>query len=150
MSDRTKRLTRLVGIRKIAEELDKRDLELTVAAVAEVDSALRATQGSLLEAGVAARTALGAGERGEWLLADAQIEVAGWNRGRLGLLRAQRTVAVAPAKERFLESRREHEQVKVLVEDAKQAERADEDRRAQTASDDWFLGRLVRERRARR
>jgi flagellar biosynthesis chaperone FliJ len=150
MSDRAKRLTRLVEIRKIAEELDKRDLELAVAAVAEVDSALRATQVSLVQAGVAARAGLEAGERGEWLLADAQTEVAGWNRGRLGLLRAQRAIAVAPAKERFLESRREHEQVKVLVEDAKQAERAEEDRRAQTASDDWFLGRLVRERRARR
>jgi hypothetical protein len=150
MSDRTRRLTRLVGIRKIAEELDKRDLGLAVAAVVEVDSALRATQGSLVEAAQAARVALGAGERGEWVLADAQAEVAGWNRGRLGLLRAKRAVAVAPAKEKFLESRREHEQAKVLVEDAKQAERVDEDRRAQAASDDWFLGRRLRERREHR
>jgi len=150
MSDKTRRLTRLVAIRKIAEELDKRDLELAVAAVAEVDSALRATQASLAEAGIAARAGLAAGARGEWLMADAQSEVAGWNRGRLGLLRAQRAVAVAPAKEKFLESRREHQQVKVLVEDAKLAERIDEDRRAQTASDDWFLGRLVRERRESR
>jgi len=149
MSDKTRRLMRLVGIRRIAEELDRRDLELAVAAVVEVDSALRATQGSLVEAAVAARAALGAGERGEWLLADAQTEVAGWNRGRLGVLRAKRAVAVAPAKEKFLESRREHEQVKLLVEGAKQAERVDEDRRAQMTSDDWFLGRRVREQRER-
>ena len=149
MSDKTRRLMRLVGIRRIAEELDRRDLELAVAAVVEVDSALRATQGSLVEAAVAARTALGAGERGEWLLADAQTEVAGWNRGRLAVLRAKRAVAVAPAKEKFLESRREHEQVKLLVEGAKQAERVDEDRRAQMTSDDWFLGRRVREQRER-
>ena len=146
MSDKTRRLMRLVGIRRIAEDLDRRDLELAVAAVNEVETALRATAASLLEAGQAARAALGAGERGEWLLADAQTEVAGWNRGRLGALRAQRLVAVAPAKEKFLESRREHEQVKVLVEDAKQAERVDEGRRAQAEADDWFLGRRVRAR----
>jgi hypothetical protein len=150
MSDKTRRLKRLVGIRKIAEELDRRDLELAVAAVAEVDAALWATRGSLLEAGTAARAALGAGERGEWLLADAQSEVAGWNRGRLGLLRAQRVVAVEPAKEKFMASRLEHEQVKVLVEDAKREEREDEGRRAQTTSDDWFLGRLMRERQERK
>ncbi len=147
MSDKTKRLKRLVGIRKIAEELDRRDLELAVAAVAEVDVALSATQRSLQQAGIAARAALGAGERGEWLLADAQTEVAGWNRGRLGLLRAQRVVAVEPAKEKFMASRLEHEQAKVLVEDAKRDEREDEVRKTQMASDDWFLGRLMRERR---
>jgi hypothetical protein len=147
VSDKTKRLKRLVGIRKIAEELDRRDLELAVAAVAEVDVALSATQRSLQQAGIAARAALGAGERGEWLLADAQTEVAGWNRGRLGLLRAQRVVAVEPAKEKFMASRLEHEQAKVLVEDAKRDEREDEVRKTQMASDDWFLGRLMRERR---
>ena len=51
---------------------------------------------------------------------------------------------VAPAMEKFLESRREHEQVKQLVENARQAARLEEDRRAQAAADDWFLSRRTR------
>ena len=46
--------------------------------------------------------------------------------------------------EKFLESRREHEQVKQLVEDAKQAAAVEEDRRAQAAADDWFLSEAGR------
>jgi len=112
--------------------------------VAEVETALGVQDATLLEAKRLAHEALSAGDRGEWLMADAQSEVAGWNRGRLGVLLRARAVAVAPATEQFLNSRREHEQVKLLVEAAQLAAQAEEDRRVQAAADDWFLSRRIR------
>ena len=138
------RLGRLLAVRRLREELDRGALTAALAGVAEVEAALARQETALVQSRVAARTALGAGERGEWLLADAQEEVAGWNRDRLGALLRTREEAVAPAMEKFLESRREHEQVKQLVADARQAARMEEDRKAQAAADDWFLSRRGR------
>lgn len=145
MSGRTGRLTRLLAIRRLSQELDRRTLALALASVAEVEAALGMQERALTESRVAARAALSEGDRGQWLLADAQGEVAGWNRGRLDVLLGERAEIVAPAMEKFVESRREHEQVKRLVEDARQATRIEEDRRAQAAADDWFLSRRGRE-----
>jgi hypothetical protein len=131
----------LLAIRRLNEELDRVALAAALAGVAEVEVALARQETALVESRVTARKALGAGERGEWLLADAQGEVAGWNRAGLRPLLQTRTEAVARAMEKFLESRREHEQVKQLVENARQAARVEEDRRAQAAADDWFLSR---------
>ncbi len=141
MKPRTERLERLLAIRRLNEELDRRTLALALAAVAEVETALARQAETQAEARLAAQAALAAGERGEWLLADAQSEVAGWNRRRLGGMLRTRTEAVAPAMDRFVESRRDLEQVKQLVENAQQAARAEQDRRAQAAADDWFLSR---------
>lgn len=141
MKPRTERLERLLAIRRLNEELDRRTLALALAAVAEVETALARQAETQAKARLAAQAALAAGERGEWLLADAQSEVAGWNRRRLGGMLRTRTEAVAPAMDRFVESRRDLEQVKQLVENAQQAARAEQDRRAQAAADDWFLSR---------
>jgi hypothetical protein len=145
VSGRTGRLTRLLAIRRLSQELDRRTLALALASVAEVEAALGMQERALAESRVAARAALSEGDRGQWLLADAQGEVAGWNRGRLDVLLGERVEIVAPAMEKFVESRREHEQVKRLVEDARQATSIEEDRRAQAAADDWFLSRRARE-----
>lgn len=145
MTRRAERLGRLLAIRRLNEDLDRGALAAALAGVAEVESALARQETALMESRVAARTALGAGERGEWLLADAQGEVAGWNRTGLRAVLRERAEAVAPAMEKFLESRREHEQVKQLVENARQAAQLEEDRRAQAAADDWFLSRRGQE-----
>ena len=145
MTRRAERLGRLLAIRRLNEDLDRGALATALARVAEVESALARQETALVESRVASRSALGAGERGEWLLADAQREVAGWNRARLRVLLQARAEEVAPATEKFLESRREHEQVKRLVEDAREAARVEEDRRAQAAADDWFLSRRTQE-----
>jgi hypothetical protein len=146
MSGRQDRLGRLRAIRQLCEGLDRRNLQLALAAVAEVEAAMKAQYAARMNAGTTARAALTAGDRGEWLLADAQIEVAGWNRGRLVVLQRVRASEVAPAMERFLESRREHEQVKQLVDAAKQASKIEDDRRVQATADDWFLSRRARAR----
>jgi Leu/Phe-tRNA-protein transferase len=144
VSGKARRLDRLLAIRRLGEDLDRGTLALALASVAEVEAALERQETTLADARLAARRALTAGDRGEWLMADAQTEVAGWNRGRLDVLLETRAVEVPPAMEKFLESRCEHEQVKQLVENAQQVEEIEEGRRAQAASDDWFLSRRMR------
>jgi hypothetical protein len=128
----------------MGEDLCRRRLQLAFAAVAEVDSGLARQTMALAEAGLAARNALASGDRGEWLLADAQREVAGWNRSQLEVLLRARIADVAPAMERFLASRREHEQVKQLIENERQKTSREADRKSQTEADDWFLSRRTR------
>lgn len=145
MSGRAGRLSRLLAIRRLNEDLDRRTLAQALALVAEVEGALARQDEAVAESTLATRAALSAGARGEWLMASAQGEVAGWNRGRLGVLLRARTESVAPAMAKFLECRREHEQVKQLVENARQGALVDEDHKAQAAADDWYLSRRTEE-----
>ena len=144
MSGTSQRLGRLLAIRRLSEDLDRRALQVALGSVAEVEAALGRQETALSEAMSATRVALASGNRGEWLMADAQGEVAGWNRGRLNVLLVARAAEVVPRMKQFLGSRREHEQVKHLVEDAKQAAALDDDRREQAAADDWFMSRRAR------
>jgi hypothetical protein len=120
MSRGGKRLDRLLAIRRLSEELDRSALAMVLASVREVETAIESQALSQVEAKQAGRQALSAGNHGEWLMADAQSEVAGWNSERLGVIREQRALEVPPAREKFMESRCEHEQVKKLIENAKQ------------------------------
>jgi hypothetical protein len=131
-------------MRRLGEDLNRRTLAQALACVAEVESAIVRQGAILVDAGLAARDALAAGDRAEWLLTDAQREVTVWNRERLSGLLKLRAVEVPPAMEKFLDSRREHEQIKQLVGNLKQAADLDEGRKQQAASDDWFLSRLMR------
>jgi hypothetical protein len=144
MSERREKLGRLLTIRRLSKDLDRRSLQRASAAVAEVEAAMACQGAALAEASVAERNALASGDRGEWLLADAQREVAGWNRGRLRTLLKARTAAVAPAMERFLASRREHEQVKQLIENGRQLANSEADRKSQAEADDRFLSKRTR------
>jgi hypothetical protein len=145
MSGRAERLGRLLAIRRVSEDLDRSALGLALAALAEVELEMGAQENAQAEAKVTARAALDAGDRSEWLLADAQGEVAGWNRSKLKVLLVGRAEAAVTARAKFIESRREHEQVKALVAAAEQATRIDESRRSQAAADDWFLSRRTEE-----
>ena len=138
------RLKRLLAIRRLSEELDRSTLQLAQAAVREVESALGRHEAAQTELRLAARTALCQGDRCTWLLADAQAEVAGWNLRRLRDLLSARNQAVSEAMQAFQQSRMEQEQVGLLVEAARQAERIDQDRKAQASADDWFLSRRDR------
>jgi len=144
VSGKAIRLRRLLAIRRLSEDVDRRALAQTLASVAEVEEAITRQGTVLVDVGRAAREALAAGDRAEWLLADAQREAAGWNRKRLGSLLASRAVAVPPAMEKFLHRRREHEQIKQLVRNMKQSEEIEDGRRQQLDSDDWFLSRRMR------
>jgi hypothetical protein len=144
MSESGKRLARLAAIRKLNEDLDRRNLQLALGSVAEVEAALARQDAARGESKVVALTALSDGNRCEWLMSDAQSEVAGWNRDRLRVILKARQEAIAPAMAKFLESRQEHEQVKQLVENARHSAGIEDDRKAQAAADDWFLSRRTR------
>jgi flagellar biosynthesis chaperone FliJ len=141
VSGRPKRLQRLLAIRILTENLDRGALRVALAGVAQVEATLAALEDALAEARSAGRVALANGERSEWMMADAQREVAGWDRGKLKRLLTIRQDIAGQAMAKFLESRREHEQVKQLVQSAEEAARVDEGRRSQAAADDWFLSR---------
>ena len=144
MSVREKRLRRLLAIRRIGEEQERRNLQSVLALVAEVDSVLGVQLQTKAAAGAASAKALHQGNRDEWLFAEAQIEVAGWNRGRLIPLHKSREAAVGPATADFLERRCEHEQVKRLIQDIQSQQQVADGRRAQAAADDWFLAKRAR------
>jgi hypothetical protein len=141
VSGRAKRLQRLAAIRMMTEELDLSALKVALTAVAEVESALTEQDNSVFESKANARIALLDGDRGEWMMADAQREVARWNCVKLERFLAVRKDTAGAAMAKFLESRCEHEQVKQLVEDARQAAQVEDARRSQTAADDWFLSK---------
>jgi hypothetical protein len=145
MSGRAEKLERLLAIRRVSEDMDRSALGFALASLAEVEMEMGAQEKALAESRVTARAALDAGDRNEWLLADAQGEVAGWNRSKLKVMLLGRTEVAGTAMAKFNESRREHEQVKQLVEAAEQAARMDEGRRSQAAADDWFLSRRTEE-----
>jgi hypothetical protein len=145
LSDRAERLKRLLAIRLLTEELDRNALQIALSAVSDVETALATLDHAMTESKLIARAALAKGDRRDWMLADAQGEVAGWNLSKLKKLLAERTEVAESAKKKFIESRREQEQVKQLVKDAQQTARIQEVRRAQAAADDWFLGKRTPE-----
>jgi hypothetical protein len=144
MSTKVMRLRGLARIRGLQEETERRVLERAVAAVAEVETARRKDGAALLESRGIAREALRTGDRSEWLLADSQGEVARANIDKLGGLLAKREAAVPIAMARFLACRREHEQSKVLVNAARQAELAESVRKEQATADEWVMSRWNR------
>lgn len=147
MSHTARRLDRLLAIRHLSEEMDRAALASVMASVHQVESAIASQETMRLDAKQTARLALSSGDRNEWLFADAQCEVAGWNRDRLDVIRQQREIEVPPAREKFMQSRCEHEQVKQLIENARQEARIDESRKAQATADDWFLSKRLRQSR---
>lgn len=144
MSGRAERLHRLLAIRRLKEDLDRRSLKLALASLAEVEAGLFRQGAALVESRSMALTALSAGDRREWLMAEAQGEVAGWNQGRLQPLLRARASEASAATQKFLESHREHEQVQQLIENAQRAAKSEDDRKAQMAADDWFLSKRAR------
>ena len=142
MNRRRSKLSRLLTVRQLQEELDRCTLQSLSASVAEVERALESQQGALLEAGQEARHALSVGGREQWLLAEARREVSESNKARLALVLSARRAALDPAMKRFLNSRREHEEMKQIVDDAKRSAATVEDRKLQATADDWFLSRF--------
>lgn len=144
MNEIRDRLGRLLAIRRLREDIDRRALQLALGSVAEVESALLRQTLQSAEARRTSSTALAAGNRGEWFLAEAQQQVAAWNKDRLDVLFRLRHAEVPKAMKQFLDSRLEHEQLKQLCEHAKRQSQLETDRMAQGATDDWFLSRFPR------
>ena len=144
-----KRIAKLYGV---VERMHSLRLEQASAAVREVVGAIGVERDAGAAAGVAGRLALGSGDHGEWMLAQAQREMAGMRRVRLETMRDERAVVEVEAKREFLESRVRTEQVKQVVSRAAEIAAVEDGRRVQAASDDRYAARLLwlsgRDRRA--
>lgn len=145
MSGRAQRLERLLAIRMLTEDRDRIALRTALSRLEEAENSLGGLDSSLKEPKTAARAALMDGDRSELMMVDLQGIVAGWERRKLTRILVQRGEEAAAAMDRFLESRREHEQAKHLVQNAREAERVDQSRRMQTMADEWFLSKRTPE-----
>ena len=144
MSVKIARLRGLERIRKLQEEMERVALEQALSAVAEVETALSRDKDAAADATTQARAALGAGDRREWLFADAQGEVARSSISQLNVLLHQREGGVAPAMESYLACRKLHEQAKVLLSSAQSEADTEELRKTRAEMDDWVLSRWAR------
>jgi hypothetical protein len=83
-----------------------------------------------------------ADEKG-WLMEEAVLEFFGWKRMRLEQLREAELRRMEPMIELYTERRRELRQTEQLLEQQAVVEAMERDRRAQAATDEWFLQRKL-------
>lgn len=141
MRQRLGMLRRIANLYGVMEEMRRSELEGAVAAVREADEAIAVQQSAVLSARLDGREALAAGDRLGWMAADKRREVAG--RKSLGLeeIRVEREAAIAVARQLYLASRIESEQMKSVREALAQTVEIDESRRVQAIVDDRFVSR---------
>jgi hypothetical protein len=167
-------LRRILRIRQLAEEQARLEVEQAAqlarraAAACEQQLALEHRQRSTLAQSWTLRTNIGAqgNEKGEsgsttlpaettdekgWLMEEAVLEFFGWKRMRLEQLREAELRRMEPMIELYTERRRELRQTEQLLEQQAAVEAMERDRRAQAATDEWFLQRkLMLQQRLRR
>lgn len=166
-------LRRILRIRQLAEEQARLEVEQAVqlarraSAACEQQSALEHQQRSTLAQSWTPRENIGAqskekdegdstalreetkDEKG-WLMEEAVLEFSGWKRMRLEQLREAELRRIEPMIELYTERRRELRQTEQLLEQQAAVEAMERDRRAQAATDEWFLQRkLMRQQRSR-
>ncbi len=132
------RLKRMERIRRLSAAQARAELELATAQVRQAETLLAAQARAGALSRSQARSALGAADRGEWLLAEAAGEVAGWNMARLQTTLAERRQALQPARESYAARHRDEEQISMLVGSSEALVRQEQGRREQAAADDWF------------
>ena len=141
MRQRLGMLRKIANLYGVMEEMRRSELERAVSAMREVEEALAVQRSAVLCARLDGRAALEDGDRLGWMTADKRREVAGWRRIRLEEELVKREAASAAARQRYLSSRIESEQMKRLRDDAAQMVEIDEGRRMQAIVDDRFLSR---------
>ena len=146
MTRRNQRLQRLLAIRRIGEEIARRNLQSALGSLAEAETALSQQQSAIADAIEVTSSALQSGNRNERLFAEAQSEVAGWNRMRLAPVVESCRAEIQSVTPAFLDRRREAEQMQQLVEDNRTQQQLMEDHKAQAAVDEWFLAQRARKR----
>lgn len=144
MNTRLRRLHRLLDVRRIAEDAARAELQAAHAAVHRVQATLAEQRQAIGSASESSSSALGSGDRMEWLFAEAQSEVAAGNCERLSPVLDARWAAIEPATEFFLKTRRDRRQMEQLIAGIGEAERGIAARKDQSACDDWFLAQRMR------
>jgi hypothetical protein len=141
LEQRLKMLRKIASLYGLMEEMRRSDLERAVGAVREVEDAVAMQRSMVLSACLDEREALAAGDRLGWMSADKRREVAGWKSLRLEEIRVEREAASEAARQRYLTSRIESEQMKQVRDDATQTWELDVNRRVQAVLDDRYASR---------
>ncbi|MHB1021419.1 MAG: hypothetical protein ACYC46_10730 [Acidobacteriaceae bacterium] len=137
------RLKRLHRIRKLMERQRQLELQRAMSALQQTEQAVAGQTTAQLQAQMEGKQALATGSQDEWLLAEAAGEIARWNLDKLKVLHKARSEETRPARELYLQSRREQEQLAVLVEKSTEELQQEDLRRAQMAADDWYARRYA-------
>ncbi len=141
----TKRIAALKRIAKLygaVETMHSVELSRKTSSLNEAETAIKGELAAVRAANVAGRAALTAGDREEWMLTDAEGEMAGWRRGQLEGLRVEREAAREVARTVYMDSRVRTEQMKSVVANMREAVEVEDGRRSQAAADDRYLTRL--------
>jgi hypothetical protein len=142
MSARVRALQEIERLYGLIETMHTVELREAAARLQEAEEAIAVESGLVREARVEAWSALAEGDREGWAVADAQLHCSGHRQENLQGLRQERQAATEEARSVFLASRMQHEQMKAVVDAATERQRAEEERRSQSAADDRFLSRL--------
>ncbi len=142
MTRRLSLLKRLEAVYTLVEDLHSVALRQTSIRMNEADAAIAEQLARLHASRSQGREALDHGDREAWSLAETQRELASRNRERLELVRLEREKAQQFAREQYVASRLQREQIKSVVESGAKAEQIVEGRQTQAAADDRFLARL--------
>jgi hypothetical protein len=144
---RAERLQRLLVVRRVFEHVERRKLQGALTSVTQVEAALDEQAQAIDNVKVASANSLGNSNHDEWLFAEAQMEIAGWNRSRLMPILEMRRALIPQTTADYLERHLEVQQVEHLVEHVASLQRRDQERHAQAVSDDCLLARIAAKRR---
>lgn len=144
MDRRMEMLKRLMEVSSVVEEMHSAELQRKMAGVREAERAIDAQKKGARLARIAGRSAVAAGDCLGRAEAETLGEAASVRQHSLGVVRQEREMSRMVAQEQYRASRLEREQMTQLVDRLGAQMKIEEERKAQSASDDRFLARRVR------
>ncbi len=143
MNPKETKLRRLLAVRESRERLEKLELQRHLASARAMEKAIAEQESFRLHARHAGDAALRKGDQEEWLMSQAEYEIAGWNKSGLDEMSVGVNDGLVRAEEYYANCHLEYERSKILLEEIVQEDRMSEDRRSQLEIDSWFLSRLL-------
>lgn len=134
-------LKRLMSLYGNIEEMHSAGLERAMLAVQEAEQAIAAEVERARSSNSDGRDALVAGDPLGVVLARTQREIAEWRHQRLQEIQLERRMLKDEARNKYLASRMQSEQMKYVVDNAMAQAEIEAERKMQAALDDRFLAR---------
>jgi hypothetical protein len=141
MRARLESMRRMTALYAAVEDMHSTELQQIAAAVTEAQQAIDSEQSAILTARLHERGALLTGDHESWIIAGNQQVASRWRRQRLEQIRHMRERLAEVAREQFMTSCQNTEQMKQIVDDISLQLGTVEGRKMQAASDDRFLAR---------
>ncbi len=141
MQQRLKTLRRIKSLYAAVEAMDSIDLKQKTAALIEAQDALATEKETLWSNYVERRKALRVGDSAGRTLAETQCEITQLRRQILEKIRQDRERLNEAAREQYVASRLNAQQMNEVVNDIEMAADVDKERKIQAALDDGFLAR---------